>query len=98
MKERERERFYYIIYFLLILGVGTKIDPELCRADRMVGHTLGAVGSLPDIYSEIEISSFLLRRLLGVRTEGSKGAKVSFAKNFLFYIIKLFINQFFFFK
>jgi translation initiation factor 2 subunit 3 len=60
-----------------LIGVGTKIDPELCRADRMVGHALGAVDSLPDIYSDIEISSFLLRRLLGVRTEGDKkGAKV----------------------
>ena len=60
-----------------LIGVGTKIDPELCRADRMVGHTLGAVGSLPKIYSTIEISCFLLSRLLGVRTEG-KGAKVRF--------------------
>lgn len=58
-------------------GVGTKIDPTLCRADRMVGQVLGAVGSLPEIFTELEISYFLLRRLLGVRTEGDKkGAKV----------------------
>ena len=38
---------------------------------------LGAVGALPDICTELEISYFLLRRLLGVRTEGDKrGAKV----------------------
>jgi len=60
-----------------LIGVGTKIDPTLCRADRMVGQVLGAVGSLPEIYTELEISYFLLRRLLGVRTEGDKkGAKV----------------------
>merc|ERR1712045_734889 len=60
-----------------LIGVGTKIDPTLCRADRMVGHMLGEVGSLPDIFTEIEISYFLLRRLLGVKTEGDKkGAKV----------------------
>lgn len=60
-----------------LIGVGTKIDPTLCRADRMVGQVLGAVGSLPDIFTELEISYFLLRRLLGVRTEGGqKGAKV----------------------
>lgn len=60
-----------------ITGVGTKIDPTLCRADRMVGQILGAVGALPDIFIELEISYFLLRRLLGVRTEGDKkGAKV----------------------
>lgn len=60
-----------------LIGVGTKIDPTLCRADRMVGHVLGAVGALPDIFTELEISLFLLRRLLGVRTEGDKkGARV----------------------
>ena len=60
-----------------MVGVGTKIDPTLCRADRLVGQVLGAVGALPDIYTELEISYFLLRRLLGVRTEGDKkGAKV----------------------
>jgi translation initiation factor 2 subunit 3 len=35
-----------------LIGVGTKIDPELCRADRMVGHILGAAlsNSLPGNY------------------------------------------------
>ena len=60
-----------------LIGVGTKIDPTLCRGDRMVGHVLGAVGTLPDIFIELEISFYLLRRLLGVRVEGKeKGAKV----------------------
>jgi len=57
-----------------LIGVGTKIDPTLCRADRMVGQVLGAVGSLPDIYHELTISYTLLRRLLGVRTETDKKA------------------------
>jgi translation initiation factor 2 subunit 3 len=35
------------------------------------------VGALPEIYTEIQITYFLLRRLVGVRTEGDKkGAKV----------------------
>jgi translation initiation factor 2 gamma subunit (eIF-2gamma) len=59
------------IYFS---GVGTKIDPTLCRADRLVGQVLGAVGTLPNIYIEIEITYFLLRRLLGVQTDGDKKA------------------------
>merc|ERR1711909_169083 len=60
-----------------LIGVGTKVDPTLCRADRMVGQVLGAVGHLPSIYTELEVSYYLLRRLLGVRTEGDKkGAKV----------------------
>uniref|UniRef100_A0A8D2FBD9 protein-synthesizing GTPase n=1 Tax=Theropithecus gelada TaxID=9565 RepID=A0A8D2FBD9_THEGE len=32
------------------------------------------VGALPEIFTELEISYFLLRRLLGVRTEGDKKA------------------------
>ncbi|KAL3315521.1 Eukaryotic translation initiation factor 2 subunit 3 [Cichlidogyrus casuarinus] len=64
-----------------LIGVGTKIDPQFCRADRLVGQVLGAVGTLPDIYHELEISFHLFRRLLGVRTEG-RGVKVEkLAKN-----------------
>lgn len=38
---------------------------------------LGLRGQLPDVYSEIEISYYLLRRLLGVKTsDGGKQAKV----------------------
>ncbi|KAF7989405.1 hypothetical protein HCN44_008079 [Aphidius gifuensis] len=60
-----------------LIGVGTKIEPTLCRADRLVGQILGAVGSLPEIFTELEISYYLLKRLLGVRIEGDKkGAKV----------------------
>ena len=38
------------------------------------GQVLGAADALPEIYTELEISYFLLRRLLGVRTEGDKKA------------------------
>lgn len=54
-----------------------QIDPTLTRADRLVGQVLGQVGELPDVYSELEINFFLLRRLLGVRSkEGEKQGKV----------------------
>ncbi|ODQ68395.1 hypothetical protein NADFUDRAFT_20678 [Nadsonia fulvescens var. elongata DSM 6958] len=59
-----------------LIGVGTKVDPTLCRADRLVGHVLGHLGKLPDIYIELEVNYFLLRRLLGVKTEDKKQAKV----------------------
>jgi len=55
-----------------LIGVGTRIDPTLTRADRLVGQVLGEVGKLPAIFTELEISFFLLRRLLGVKTEGDK--------------------------
>merc|ERR1712146_613855 len=48
------------------------IDTTLCRADRLVGQVLGEAGRLPDVYTELEINYFLLRRLLGVKSEGDK--------------------------
>eukprot|EP00253_Pinus_taeda_P002023 PITA_02023 len=61
-----------------LIGVGTTIDPMLTRADRLVGQVLGEVGELPDVFVELEVNFFLLRRLLGVRTKGTeKQGKVS---------------------
>lgn len=39
-----------------LIGVGTTMDGTLSRADRLVGHVLGEVGSLPDVYVELEVS------------------------------------------
>ncbi|OQE27619.1 hypothetical protein PENSTE_c004G10407 [Penicillium steckii] len=65
-----------------LIGVGTRIDPTLCRADRLVGFVLGHRSKLPAIYTEIEVNYFLLRRLLGVKTADGKQAKVAkLAKN-----------------
>lgn len=58
-------------------GVGTKVDPSVCRGDRLVGQVLGFPGNLPSIYTELEINYFLLRRLLGVSMSGGRAAKVS---------------------
>jgi translation initiation factor 2 subunit 3 len=64
-----------------LIGVGLKVDPTLCRSDRLVGQVLGSKGKLPPVYTELEINYFLLRRyvlfsnlnyhrLLGVKTTG----------------------------
>ena len=59
-----------------LIGVGTYIDPVLCKADRLVGQVLGLQGQqLPSVFTELEINFFLLRKLLGVKAEG-KQAKV----------------------
>lgn len=60
-----------------LIGVGTRVDPTLCRADRLVGFQLGLRGKLPSIYTELEVNYFLLRRLLGVKTADGKQAKVA---------------------
>jgi translation initiation factor 2 subunit 3 len=63
-----------------LIGVGTKIDPCLTRADRLVGQVLGEVDKLPPVFTELEISFFLLRRLLGVKMEGDAAKKAGKVK------------------
>lgn len=60
-----------------LIGVGTKVDPTLTRGDRLVGHVLGHPNKLPSIFIEIEVKYYLLRRLLGVKTEDGKAGKVT---------------------
>lgn len=60
-----------------LIEVGLKIGPTLFWADRMVKQVLDAAGAFPEIFTELEPSYFLLRRLLGACTEGDqKAAKV----------------------
>jgi translation initiation factor 2 subunit 3 len=58
-----------------LIGVGTNMDPVLTRADHLVGQVLGVNSALPSIFVEIEISFFLLRRLLGVKAEANTEGK-----------------------
>jgi translation initiation factor 2 subunit 3 len=61
-----------------LIGVGLLVDPTLTRADKLVGQVLGAKGSLPDIFVDIDVRFYLLKKLLGVKTaDGEKAAKVS---------------------
>lgn len=46
-----------------LIGVGTLIDPTLCRADRLVGQVLGTVGKLPSIYTGVSLGSTLVHLL-----------------------------------
>lgn len=41
-----------------------------------MGQVLGSVGKLPDIYAELEVNFYLLRRLLGVKSNDKKQTKV----------------------
>ncbi|XP_074284544.1 eukaryotic translation initiation factor 2 subunit gamma-like [Silene latifolia] len=60
-----------------LIGVGTTMDPTLTRADRLVGQVLGEIGSLPEVYIELKVNFFLLRRLLGVKTRTGDQDKVA---------------------
>ncbi len=60
-----------------LIGVGLLIDPSMTRNDRMVGNVLGAVGSLPDVFTEISIKVHMMRTLLGMKKDGeSKPVKI----------------------
>jgi hypothetical protein len=37
-----------------LIGVGTLVDPALCRADRLLGMVMSSVGKGPSIYTEIK--------------------------------------------
>eukprot|EP01015_Nassula_variabilis_P027394 TRINITY_DN5608_c0_g1_i1.p2 TRINITY_DN5608_c0_g1~~TRINITY_DN5608_c0_g1_i1.p2 ORF type:complete len:219 (+),score=60.13 TRINITY_DN5608_c0_g1_i1:752-1408(+) len=54
-----------------LIGVGLKVDPALTRSNKLVGNVLGHKGQLPDVYFELDIKYFLLRRLLGVKTDAT---------------------------
>ncbi|XP_062005550.1 eukaryotic translation initiation factor 2 subunit gamma-like [Rosa rugosa] len=38
-----------------LIGVGTTLDPALARGDKLVGQVVGDVGSLPDVYAQLEV-------------------------------------------
>lgn len=60
-----------------LIGVGTCVDPTLCRADRLVGQVLGLRGTLPGVFIEIDVQFHLLRRLLGVRSDSGQQTRVT---------------------
>lgn len=60
-----------------LIGVGMQVDPSLTRSDHLTGHLLGHPGKLPDVMIEINIKFYLLRRLLGVKSESGSGKSAS---------------------
>ena len=60
-----------------LIGVGTTLDPSLCRADRFAGQVLGRPGSLPEIYIQLTVSFQLFQRLLGVVRNKGPETKIS---------------------
>ena len=59
-----------------LIGVGLLIDPSMTRNDKMVGNVLGAVGSMPDVYTEIDIKFHMMRTLIGMKKEGESQTKI----------------------
>ena len=59
-----------------LIGVGMKVDPVLSRSDQLVGQIIGHSGKMPDVLSEIDVTFYLLKRLLGVKA-AANSEKVS---------------------
>jgi translation initiation factor 2 subunit 3 len=52
-----------------LIGVGTKLDPVLTGKDRLVGHVLGRLGTLPNVYSYLTLAYKLLRTVVGDQSD-----------------------------
>jgi translation initiation factor 2 subunit 3 len=64
-----------------LIGIGTNIDPILTRSDRLVGQILGLRNKLPDIYIQLDISFYLLRKIIGTKqVSNEKSTKVETLK------------------
>lgn len=50
-----------------LVAIGTRLDPSLTRADRLVGNVLGKVGTVPDPVTQITVEYSLMERVLGTR-------------------------------
>ncbi len=48
-----------------LIGVGTKLDPALTRADALIGNLAGPTGQLPPIVEKLTLETNLLKRVVG---------------------------------
>lgn len=46
-----------------LIGISTRLDPSLTKADGLVGNIVGLVGKLPPAHSEIDVEYELLKRV-----------------------------------
>lgn len=63
-----------------LIAAGLMIDPSMTRNDRMVGNVLGVEGKLPEIFTEISVQFSMMKKLLGVSTQGGEKKQVKIQK------------------
>lgn len=51
------------------IGILTKLDPSLVKADNLTGNIVGIHGKLPDIWYEFTLEPHLLKRVIGSKDE-----------------------------
>ncbi|NVM01887.1 MAG: translation initiation factor IF-2 subunit gamma [Candidatus Helarchaeota archaeon] len=50
-----------------LIGVGTKLDPALTKADSLIGNVVGKPGTLPPTWQQLRLEKKLLERVVGAR-------------------------------
>ena len=55
-----------------LIGVGTNLDPCLCRGDNLVGNIIGYPGTLPEVFDMVEITFHLMNRIAGAASGAKK--------------------------
>ncbi len=50
-----------------LVAVGTKLDPSLTKADRLIGNVVGKADQLPPVYNHLRIQYKLLERVVGTQ-------------------------------
>lgn len=48
-----------------LIGIGTKIDPSITKADGLVGNVAGAKGTLPPVLDKLTFEVHLMERVVG---------------------------------
>ncbi|MDP6642382.1 MAG: translation initiation factor IF-2 subunit gamma [Candidatus Nanoarchaeia archaeon] len=51
------------------IGVSTKLDPSIVKADSLIGSVVGLEGKLPGVWYEFELEPKLLDRVVGAKDE-----------------------------
>ena len=54
-----------------LIAVGTKVDPQFTRSDKMVGGIIGHPGAMPQVYIEIDVKTTIFKRVVGTKQDGN---------------------------
>ncbi|MHA1230566.1 MAG: translation initiation factor IF-2 subunit gamma [Candidatus Helarchaeota archaeon] len=58
-----------------LIGVGTKLDPSLTKADSLIGNVIGYEGKLPPLRHELRLDVKLMQRVVGVKDTDDESVK-----------------------
>ena len=50
-----------------LIGVGTRLDPSITKADGLMGNVVGLPGKLPPVRMDLKLEVHLLKRVVGTR-------------------------------